>query len=53
MTARLQGVRILDFACDTAMDSAEEPLAVWSSIQVGLWFLRAFIPRVVTSPIKL
>ena len=35
-TAWLQGVRILDFACDTAMDSAEEPLAVWSSIQV-LW----------------
>lgn len=28
-----QGVRILDFACDIAMDSADEPLSVWSSVQ--------------------
>jgi hypothetical protein len=32
--AQAQGVRILDFACDIAMDSADKPLAVWSSIQV-------------------
>lgn len=27
-------MRILDYACDVAMDSGEEPLAVWSAIQV-------------------
>ena len=43
MTAGLQGVRILDFACDTAMDSAEEPLAVWSSIQVCLEIVKASV----------
>jgi hypothetical protein len=41
--AGLQGVRILDFACDTAMDLAEEPLAVWSSIQVCLASVKASV----------
>lgn len=30
----VQGMIILDYACDHAMDSAEEPLDLWATIEV-------------------
>lgn len=32
----VQGMIVLDYACDNAMDSAEEPLDLWATIEVSI-----------------
>lgn len=38
----MQGLRILDFACDEAIDNSNLPLNVWASVEgelVGRWWV--------------